>query len=138
MHRADRWQAVLASALRPSAFVGRSCTTLAGRESDRVSRKCLEKLLVLGHELYPERHGKSHEFTVVRRAVTIADEFENQSRVHLVFGARQKALGFQLQFACGFEGECLSSNVAGENVPELTAPLQRRGPTAVHLQTSPP
>ncbi len=30
VHRADRWQALLASALRPSASVGRSCTTLGG------------------------------------------------------------------------------------------------------------
>ena len=52
MHRADRWQAVLASALRPSACVGRSCTTLAGYLMHRrlrfhVNRHCAETPMAL-------------------------------------------------------------------------------------------
>ena len=40
MHRADGWQAVLASSLRPAAFARRSCTTLGGTMAERSELQC--------------------------------------------------------------------------------------------------
>jgi len=59
VHRADGWQALLASALRPSAYVGRSCTTLCGTWHDSAQSHAIESpsmTVHLDHFMIPAKN----------------------------------------------------------------------------------